>query len=659
MNPISKHRDFLRSKLIKKKDITETEQKIYEDDVEKDKDIEIQSENDDKQEDISDSEQEKGEEEEDISDSEQEDEDEEEEEEDITDSEQEDDEEEEENVERKIVEPVIPLEQSETEHETQGTTFSSYIPEKNDTNIKEDLSQEEDEIEFGTVEELELPQNSKSKIDSYDKTKTLNESERESESESVSERESESVSEVQDVIETSHTSYLSGITDKENNDIEQKTIVSDDETDIFDTSVKNIENYYVETQRDLYSSDTSIIFSPDEDSISSVENENVHPIKLYRYNIDYNTTVDKLNKIKANNRIYVCPFRIISNGFIPYLQYYLYKYPASTDERINDLMIFSYFKYQDNGISAIEQTNQYINTIFSLNTTGDEKLIEHSGIINYNGNYYVFYDISDVIEKETIEEMTKKRNDKWWWCIIDEIVNYKKVLNFPVFIEHVNLFLNNPSMIYLYNVVTLEEAKKNDTIPKPLEIPCIGFHGTYYNLKDFILSQGLRPSTINSMVGPYYYFGTFRKAVRYAGWTSTYDERFINGEPISDKNGRYNRGAIIRFALFTGNMTALLNHPTDREDMSSTVIKRLRDKPGDKYREKMIIKMHDHDAKWAENYDSIYIGKALLANGKTYMSNPEFIIKESYMIDTLSGHELDQETLEEKWNSSKEDYNIL
>jgi hypothetical protein len=441
--------------------------------------------------------------------------------------------------------------------------------------------------------------------------------------------------------------------DSDDGDVGDSDDGDDDNKDEFDTIVKNIESYYVESQRDLYGPGTSIVFSSEGDSLGEekdeVTNKQVH---MHRYNIKYNSSIDELNKLKKNDRIYLCPYRVVTNSFIPYLQYCLYKYPKSKDPRTNDLMIFSYFKYNDDGLTPAQEASQRINMIFN-------QLVEESGIIKFNGNYFVFYDLSDLLPKERSDEMTKLRTDNWWWCIIDEIVNFKKILNFPIFLEHVNLFLHNPSMMYLYHIHTLTTSERDNTIPKPLEIPCIGYHGTYYNLKNFILSQGLRPSTIYAMVGPYYYFGTFRKAVRYAGWTSTYDERFVNGQPISDKNGRYKRGTIIRFSIFTGNMTALLNHPTEREDMNKTVIKRIKDNPGEKRREKMIIKMHDHEAVWTEYYDSIYIGKALLANGKPYMKNPEFVIKESYMIDTLSGHEIDQTTLEEKWNNSKEDYNIL
>ena len=81
-----------------------------------------------------------------------------------------------------------------------------------------------------------------------------------------------------------------------------------------------------------------------------------------------------------------------------------------------------------------------------------------------------------------------------------------------------------------------------------------------------ILTQGLRKSTLYAMMGPYYYFGTFRKSVRYAGWTSTYQMREIDGNPISDAEGRYNRGTIIRFAVFVGEMTALLNHSYEKQN---------------------------------------------------------------------------------------------
>lgn len=388
------------------------------------------------------------------------------------------------------------------------------------------------------------------------------------------------------------------------------------------------------------------------------------PMLLTRYPILYNSHETNLNNsINKGDRVYLCPFRIVRNNHYPapYLEYYLYKYPKSKDKKINDLMIFTYIKFSGKTNSTpLKECNKRVNELFSNKLKKSTTILNQSGIIKYNNIFYVFYDTTGKFDNDkSLQNYEQKRDSQWWWCIIDEIVNKKKVLNFPIFQEHINLFLFNPSIIYLYHPYYIQQSQDNNTVPTPYDIPTTGYHGTYYNLKNMILTQGIRPSTINSMVGPYYYFGSFRKAVRYAGWTSTYSKREIDGVAISDDNGRYKRGAIIRFAVFIGDMKALLNHPNDRDDYSDIVKERIRLNPKSRKREMMTIKLHDHDAKWSEKYDSVYIGKAILSNGKTFMSNYEFVVKDNYSIITLTSHELDQSTLEENWNNSKEDYNIL
>jgi hypothetical protein len=240
------------------------------------------------------------------------------------------------------------------------------------------------------------------------------------------------------------------------------------------------------------------------------------------------------------------------------------------------------------------------------------------------------------------------RENQFWWVLIDEIVNLQKLLNFPIHKHVVDLFLNHKSLLFLTN-------EKNEII----ETPSVGYHGTYYGLVSLIKNYGLRRSTLNSMVGPYYYFGTFRKAVRYAGWTSTYKPREIDGKNIANEEGLYEKGGIIRFSVFLGNMKALLNHPNDKNDFSELVEKRIRENPRSRRYEMNTLKMHDHNGEWAKNYDSIYIGRALLANNKRFMSNPEFVVKNYNQQTLLSTHILDKNTLKKNWDSSYEGYHIL
>ena len=351
----------------------------------------------------------------------------------------------------------------------------------------------------------------------------------------------------------------------------------------------------------------------------------------YKYEPDLNTNLSDLSVIKPNEKFYICAYRINNTGLKPFIQYCFHK-----DSK--DILSFPVLKHSGKK-SVDKQGSDFINYIFKENP-------ECSFFTRIReGHNYLFYNVS-VKEKEYGHFIRKK--SQWWWALMTEIVNYKKIINFDIHPNVYAIFINNPSLIYLKD--------KDDEI---IEIPEVGFHGTYYGLLNMISTYGLRPSTINSMMGPYYYFGTFRKAVRYAGWTSTYKSREIDGVVVADKEGRYERGGIARFAIFLGKMKVFLNQPNERNDYSELVEQRIKRNPRDKRWEDLTIKLHDHNGKWAEEYDSCYIGRVKLSNGGLFMKNPEFILKNFEQQHILTIHELDKKTLKRNWDGNYNKYNIL
>jgi hypothetical protein len=434
------------------------------------------------------------------------------------------------------------------------------------------------------------------------------------------------------------------------------------------------------------------------------------------YHIDTILSSDytQLSDLDKSAKLYICIFQIIhtmssmpvdtradagasarelSTSFTsqhpPFLQYLFFKSAnASTDVRVsnNEVLLFPYLLRKNDSIESMKTRLE--NEVKKLTT----KQFTTRGFLKKENNVYFFFDLG--IQQQVIQQLDRK--NPFWWGVIDEIVNHQSIVNFPVKPNIVDLFTYNKDLCYLYGVpidgrisethksygtiqidiqsygrkqVTMSSAttsgeKKEIYI---LDTPTIAYHGTYYKIIPRIATLGLQQSTYNSMMGPYYYFGTYRKAVRYAGWTSDYKPRlFINPENgekerIGNYEGRYDKGGLVRFVIFLGNMKAFLNHPNDPEDYSEIVRDRIRENPRNKGWEMRTIRMHDHNGKWAteQGFDSVYVGKAKLDSGKPFMGNPEFIVKDFEQQIPLSYHYLDKRTLQRNWENDYEHYYIM
>ena len=356
------------------------------------------------------------------------------------------------------------------------------------------------------------------------------------------------------------------------------------------------------------------------------------------------TDFEHIRVTERATKIHLCIFNINETGSHPFLQFYLYKYPKTH----KDYMIFPYKRIDDTtNVLTFSDT-------FARSITSSIPLpkLTSIGYIQGDHDVYMFYDVGQV-EHEANDMF---RSNEWWWVLISEIVNYKHVTNFPIHRSVTALFLSNPPLLFLFD----EPGNK-------IETPVVAYHGTYFQLSSLIKSYGLKASTINAMMGPYYYFGTFRKAVRYAGWTSTYTPRYIEGQLVTDEDGRYiktsslehgNPGGILRFALFLGKMKAFLNHPYEKEDLSDRHKEQMKEGVNRTWKNQT-SKLHDYSGSWAAHYDSVYIGRSRLDGGSVFMSNPEFVVKQFEQQVLLSSHYLDMTTLQSNWKPTYTDYQIV
>ena len=183
------------------------------------------------------------------------------------------------------------------------------------------------------------------------------------------------------------------------------------------------------------------------------------------------------------------------------------------------------FKYE--GTVPSKEGNVILNSIFH---EFDEE-IKYVGHMNNILFYEMYVDYGYI--------SYKRLKDKYWLVLVDEIVNKKKSLNFDISKTVINIFLRNKNLLFLID--------KNNKI---LASPVVVYYGNHYNKILSVSVFGVPKGDVKTSHGPFYYYSGFDTALRYAIWTYDYKPYSINNIPITDKKGKYNRGGIVKFAIF-------------------------------------------------------------------------------------------------------------
>ena len=304
--------------------------------------------------------------------------------------------------------------------------------------------------------------------------------------------------------------------------------------------------------------------------VKLVKNTNIYPIQSI---VDTHANLDGVTLIS------LCVYRInIKPSSSPFLQYLLFKNKRGE-------LGFPGF----NGGSG---THEFYESII-----GQKSEQKPRGFLRIDNVLYVFYQYINIGD----DEPYKTERDEWWWCLMDEMCNWRKVAGMDVDPRVVKLFYERPELIYLY-----------DTNYNKLEIPVVGYHGEPLKSLEFIYTFGVKESDIDSKYGPHYYYTTFERAFKYGD-------------------------GVIRAALFMNDMKVFVNHPLDPVDNSEYAAMTLKDIDR---REKMRLKLRmvDYDAKWVDDYDSVYAGRALMDNGEPFMDAPEMVVKHHSQQVMLSIH---------------------
>ena len=142
-----------------------------------------------------------------------------------------------------------------------------------------------------------------------------------------------------------------------------------------------------------------------------------------------------------------------------------------------------------------------------------------------------------------------------------------------------------------------------NSLGKIIESPKACYYGNYYKRIAYTAVFGHERQLPRASLGPYYYFGNFKRAMRYAFWSSNNLPMKINDEYITiNDDGLYSQGGIVRFAIFTGKHTMLLGRKDDPEDILNN------EQQPNMELIKKTLKFRDVLGKWTKEFDSISQG---------------------------------------------------
>ena len=360
------------------------------------------------------------------------------------------------------------------------------------------------------------------------------------------------------------------------------------------------------------------------------EEKTIVPDNYFTYDINRHLRTD-FHTIEPKNKenIYACCFRIVQSTPTkmikhPFLEYLLYKYPIKS-HKLSNLCIFPFSEYTNGEVLNIGKTlvKRIFNTVY-----------KSIGYIRNKDGIFLFYNID--FEKYNIKQI--KSSNSLWWALIDEICNHKLLFNFPIHASVTNLFISNPKLIYL-------KDKHKHTI----ETPTVAYLGSSSEHLPYISVMGARIKKTNPF-GPYYYFTDFNGGIRDGGWDECLSSKKKGqfGKIVTDADGKFLQGGIIRFALFLGNSRVILYRTTDHFYEYTQA--------SDTYK---VLDNQKIKRKWAKDYESLVVGRIKFKNLSGYFNyNTQFIVKNFIQFTSLSNHLVDMKSLKSNWDPTYQFYSI-
>lgn len=353
-----------------------------------------------------------------------------------------------------------------------------------------------------------------------------------------------------------------------------------------------------------------------------LENDEYNPVPptYYNYKGTSHLMLDYKNQLFEYYNINIFAYTINNEKKHPFQQILLTKSVINSELILPKIPLFNNFNKNE----LIDYVKVCLFGFLSLEdyeTFND--LTKFEGFYEDNNNLYLFFDLT----KNEIQLYDIYSNSSIWFGLIDEIVNHKNICNMIINESVTQFFQENQDFCFLV-----------DDKDEIYELPVVSFISSSEKKINYNYVFGQIKEDKNKILGPYYYFKDYYNA---------FEE---GGSLITDNT----KMGLVRFAIFAGNVKYIENYPNDPVDESEIKKQRLKDPNLEQNIERLTMRISDHDGKWADKYDSVYLGNVELDNG-SYLNKQMIVVKEYSQEMALSYHFINKNTLKGK----KEDYLIL
>jgi len=249
--------------------------------------------------------------------------------------------------------------------------------------------------------------------------------------------------------------------------------------------------------------------------------------------------LDNLSFDKAKLLIYSINY----GGKTPFLEFGFKKIPkVETESFCLDDYILPYMVLGKTKEELREGYTKKLDVFFSVKNE-TERQYKYKGFFLQDDELYLVVDISEWKKNDVI---LLSRNDFLWFATIDEIVNHKSVCQFPMDRQIGELFEKREEFLILKD--------ENGIVA---ETPIVAYTGCQEKKLKMEAVFGPSKSIYTTETGPYYHFTDYIRAFEQAGWSKDHKPEYMYNELVTDAQGKYLSGGIVRYALFLGEMTMI------------------------------------------------------------------------------------------------------